>query len=440
VIVRARTVVTIDGPPIEDGAVRVRGNRILQTGRFCDLEKLPSSCDEEENENKNEVIVDLGESVLLPGLINAHCHLDYTCLRGKIQRGSSFTDWIRAINSEKRKLTTNDYLRSIADGFSEAQRFGTTSVVNLAAFPELIARLELPPIQTWWYAELIDVTAPEKSAEIVSTAVATLKAASNDGVAFGLAPHAPFTASAKLYRACAEIAAREKFLLTTHLAESGEEMGMFLRRSGPLFDFLHSIGRPADDCGAKTPLAVFLGKLQDLQSESTSAGIASKDSGSQWIIAHLNELTETDFDLLSKLPEKFSIAHCPRSHAYFGHKAFAFERLEGLGFNICLGTDSLASNEDLSLFREMREFRRVHPNIRPERIPEMVTVNSAKALGAGDRLGRLRAGYQADMIAIPSGKRGVYEGIIDFDGDVSWMMVGGKVTKFSRFPLFFSQT
>jgi cytosine/adenosine deaminase-related metal-dependent hydrolase len=430
----------MDGAPIENGAVRVRGNRILQTGRFYDLEKLPSSFDEEENENEDEAIVDLGESVLLPGLINAHCHLDYTCLRGKIRCGSSFTEWIRAINSEKRKLSTDDYLRSIADGFSEAQRFGTTSVVNLAAFPELIARLEPPPIQTWWCAELIDVTAPEKVAEIVSTAVATLKAASNNGAAFGLAPHAPFTASARLYRACAEIAAREKFLLTTHLAESGEEMEMFRRSSGPLFDFLHSIGRPVDDCGDETPLAVFLEKLQGTESQSTSAGIAPKKSGPQWIIAHLNELIETDFDLLSRLREKFSIAHCPRSHAYFGHRAFAFERLQDLGFNICLGTDSLASNEDLSLFREMREFKRVHPHIRPERITAMVTVNSAKALGALDRLGKLRAGYQADMIAIPPGKRGIYEGIVDFDGDVSWMMAGGEVTKFSRFPLFFSQT
>lgn len=439
-IVRARTVVTMDGAPIENGAVRVRGNRILQTGRFCDLEKSPFCFEEEENEDKNEAIIDLGESVLLPGLINAHCHLDYTCLRGKIQRRSSFTDWIRAINSEKAKLTAEDYLESIADGFSEAKRFGTTSILNLEAFPELIPQLQPPPVRTWWCAELIDVAAPENFAEIASRAVAMLKAASNDGAGFGLAPHALFTASGELYRACAEIAAHEKFLVTTHLAESSEEMQMFRRRSGPMFDFLHSVGRPADDCGAETPLAVFLEKLQELQPESTSAGMAFKYSDPQWTVAHLNELTETDFDLLSMLPKKFSIAHCPRSHAYFDHKAFPFERLDALGFNICLGTDSLASNEDLSLFREMREFGCLHRKIRPGRILEMVTVNSARALGGEDRFGKLRAGYQADMIAIPSGKPGIYEQIIDFDGDVSWMMIAGKETKFSRFPLSFSQS
>jgi cytosine/adenosine deaminase-related metal-dependent hydrolase len=439
VIVRARTVVTMDGAPIEDGAVRIRGNHIVEAGTFSDLEKSPTFSGGQENENNGEAIIDLGESVLLPGLINAHCHLDYTCLRGKIQRSSSFTEWIRAINSEKRKLTAEDYLRSIFAGFSEAQRFGTTSVISLEAFPELIARLEPSPIRTWWCAELIDVTTPGEGDEIVCGAVAGLKAVRNDHAGFGLAPHALFTASAGLYRACAEVAVHEKFLLTTHLAESGEEMEMFLTRSGPLFDFLRSIGRSEDDCGGKTPLAVFLDKLRCRPAQESSTGISLGDSSAGWIIAHLNELAETDFDLLSALPEKFSIAHCPRSHAYFGHKPFEFPQLDAMGFNICLGTDSLASNEDLSLFHEMREFRRLHPDLTPDRILEMVTVNPAKALGVGERLGRLRSGYEADMIAIPFRSGDPYKQIFDFEGDVPWMMVAGKVAKFSRFPLSFSQ-
>ena len=84
-------------------------------------------------------LVDLGEQALLPGLINAHCHLDYTCLRGKIPPQKSFTDWIRAINAEKAKLSPKDYFASINDGFEEAKRFGTTTIANLTAFPELIS-------------------------------------------------------------------------------------------------------------------------------------------------------------------------------------------------------------------------------------------------------------------------------------------------------------
>src|SRR5947207_632196 len=166
-IVRARTVVTMDGAPIENGAVAISGNRIIDLGSF----------DEVERRNSGE-IVDLGEQALLPGLINAHCHLDYTCLRGKIPPQKSFADWIRAINAEKAKLSGADYLSSITEGFAEAKRFGTTTVANLTAFPELISQIH-SPIRTWWFAELIDVRSPEQANEIVDLAIEALKPAEN---------------------------------------------------------------------------------------------------------------------------------------------------------------------------------------------------------------------------------------------------------------------
>src|SRR5438876_3301395 len=143
-ILRARTVITMGDPPIENGAVRVRGERIIEVGKFSDL----ASSDDE--------IVDLGDHILLPGLINAHCHLDYTCLRAKIPPPQSFADWIRAINAEKAKLSAENYVASINQGFAEAKQFGTTTIANLTAFPELVAQVQ-DPIRTWWFAELIDV-------------------------------------------------------------------------------------------------------------------------------------------------------------------------------------------------------------------------------------------------------------------------------------------
>src|SRR5215472_2851446 len=140
-IVRARTVVTMGGAPIQNGAVAVSGNRIVDVGRFDDIK----------TRNAGNT-VDLGEQVLLPGLINAHCHLDYTCLRGKMPPQKSFTDWIRAINAEKTRLSPDDYIASINDGLVEATRFGTTTIANLTAFPELIPRIRAP-IRLWWFAE-----------------------------------------------------------------------------------------------------------------------------------------------------------------------------------------------------------------------------------------------------------------------------------------------
>lgn len=405
-IIRARTVVTMDGAPIDNGAVAISGNRIVDVGKF----------DEIQTRNAGE-IVDLGEQALLPGLINAHCHLDYTCLRGKILPQKSFVDWIRAINAEKATLSPKDYIASINDGFAEARRFGTTTIANLTAFPELIPQIP-PPIRTWWFAELIDIRAPERANELVDATIEFLNQTENSG----LAPHALFTASEDLYRHCEEVARRKNILLTTHLAESREEMQMFRDASGPLYEFLKSIGRPMDDCGNETPLAHFF-RIRD-----SSTPLRSARNDNDWIVVHLNESAESDFELLERSAPKFHIAHCPRSHNHFGHSRFAFERLRSLGFNVCLGTDSLASNETLSLFDEMRAFQKNFPSVCPEEILRMVTVNPAMALHQENTLGRIRPGFCADLIAIQCSERdNPFEQIVGFDDSIHWIMVNGKM-------------
>ena len=425
-IIRARTVVTMDGAPIENGAVAVSGDRIADVGKFNEIKRR----------NPGE-IVELGEQALLPGLINTHCHLDYTCLRGKIRPQKSFADWIRAINTEKAKLSPKDYLASINDGFAEAKRFGTTTIANLTAFPGLIPEISAP-IRTWWFAELIDVRAPDRASETVDLATESLGRARPEpvlsevegGAPWGLAPHALFTASKDLFRRCEEVARRKNILLTTHLAESREEMEMFRDASGPLYEFLREIGRDVSDCGDQTPLGHFLGILRD---SSTSLGPARNDKkastdGHKWIIAHLNELADRDFELLEKSNIKLHIVHSPRSHDYFGHSRFSFERLRGLGFNVCLGTDSLASNESLSLFAEMRAFQKEFPSVSPEEILQMTTKNPARALRQENALGRIHPGFRADLIAVPSSQGGDSFGeVVAFDGEIDWIMVGGKL-------------
>ncbi len=432
-IIRARVVVTMDGPPIDNGAVAIEADRIVDIGTFDEIRARHSG-----------EMVDLGEQALLPGLINAHCHLDYTCLRGKIPPPRMFTDWIRAIVSEKEKLSARDYIASIHEGFAEAKRFGTTTIANLTAFPELAPQVK-PPIRTWWFPEVIDVRSPERANEIVDLAVDALKSAlecadtsasaigrtrrrelskrsRSRGIAalqnWGLAPHAPFTASKRLYRQCEEMARREDVLLTTHLAESRDEMEMFSESRGPLFDFLVEIGRDNSDLHGKAPVEHL-------------AEFCTFDE--RWLLVHLNELTARDANALLRSNTLPHAVHCPRSHAYFGHSPFPFRKLRGLGFNICLATDSLASNDDLNLFREMRVFQRNEPALSPRQILEMVTVNAARALGQGDRLGQIASGFLADLIALPcKGSTTAFEEIVAFNATVTWIMIDGKSVNLAR--------
>jgi aminodeoxyfutalosine deaminase len=407
-IIRSKAVVTMERPPIEQGAVVVSGDRIVDVGRFPDLAKKYSS----------EEVIDLGEQALLPGLINAHCHLDYTCLRGKIRPQKSFTNWIRAINAEKARLSAKDYVASIKDGFAEANRFGTTTIANLTAFPELISGVPTS-IRTWWFAELIDVRDPSRACEMVDLAVEHLKSQEH----WGLAPHAPFTASANLYRRCEAVAP----LLTTHLAESRQEMQMFRDTSGELYDFLKEIGRDMNDCDGKSPVEILLSGGSPNRSEPDGHSRAI-EGNRPCLLVHLNEISDRDFELLKKSATKNSVVHCPRSHEYFGHTAFQFRELRDIGFNVCLGTDSLASNDDLSLFAEMRAFQKEFPDVSAEKIFWMVTVNPARALGQQESLGKLSPGFLADLVALPiEGSTSVFEQIIAFDRPVGWLMLEGRI-------------
>jgi cytosine/adenosine deaminase-related metal-dependent hydrolase len=150
----------------------------------------------------------------------------------------------------------------------------------------------------------------------------------------------------------------------------------------------------------------------------------------RWILAHLNSVLEGDLTALASAETKPHVAHCPRTHTYFRHEPFELELFRQIQFkfNVCLGTDSLASNPDLSLFGEMRELLRKHPSVSPREALEMATMNGAAALGLPDVLGCLAPGAYADMIALPIPTGGdVYENVVAFSGDVPWMMIDGAV-------------
>lgn len=400
-ILRARTVVTMAGPPIEDGAVVVKAGRIRAVGPFADIAALYIG-----------KLVDLGERVLMPGLINAHCHLDYTMLRRAIHPPRSFTAWVQRINALKRSFSDDDYLDAIARGFTELKKWGTTSVLNIEAFPELMRRMPAPPIRTWWFYEMIDVRNRFVTDDVMAGAGIFFRQHAEWLGGFGLSPHAPYTATSALYRLVNECAQNARMPVTTHIAESAEEDAMFRRAQGPLFDFMRSLGRDMSDCGSgRSALALLL--AQDL-------------IGPNWIIAHMNELDEEDFALLARQP--LNIVHCPCSHSYFSHRPFQYRRLHELGMNISLGTDSLASSNSLSLFAEMQAVRENEPWLPAEEILKTVTLNPARALNNYE-IGRIAPDTRPDLICVPVAPRStetVYDEIVANEAPIDWMMVDGQ--------------
>jgi len=404
-IIKARVVVPMDGPPIEGGAVLVEKNRIRAVNSAAALAS-----------DGGESIVDLSEHALLPGLINAHCHLDYTMMRRAISPQSSFTSWVERLNALKRSLDSDDYLAAIARGFEELKRWGTTTVCNIEAFPELMPRMPPAPIRTWWFYEMIDIRHRLTTDDVIAGALMFFQHRDDTTGGFGLSPHAPYTASARLYQLANECASNMQMPLMTHLAESREELDMFRHARGPLYEFMRSLKRPMGDCGVSAPF-----------SRLWQSGAI--DSG--WLLTHMNELTDEDFALLASLPAGGTphIIHCPGSHRYFRHSRFAYRILHEMGVNICIGTDSLASTDSLSLLAELRWLRAKEEWLTAEDALRTVTVNPARALQRDNLLGRIAPGALADLIAIPiCGKfPDIHEELVAYAKPVPWMMIDGKI-------------
>lgn len=411
-ILRARTLLPLTSPPVENAALVIFGDRIVVAGaweriarEFASANTLP--------------VIDLGDAVLLPGLVNAHCHLDYTDMAGFWPPPKKFTDWIPWMLAAKAEWSYSNYARSWLNGAKMLLQCGTTTVADIEAAPELLPDVwDSTPLRVFSFLEMTSVRSKREPAEILDEALKKIDSLDHRRCAAALSPHAPYSTSPDLLRLCAR-AAREKNLHTAvHVAESQQEFDMFTRATGEMFDWLKRNGRDNSDCGLGTP-------AQHLD----RAGLANGN----FIAVHANYLDAGDFDLLAK--RGASVVHCPRSHEYFQHKKFPLESLLAANVNVCLGTDSLATvakngkeSLELTLFSEMQTFSRYNPGFAPETILKMATVNGARALGLAGKIGEISSCACADLIAVPfAGKiSDAWEAVLNFHGHVNASMIGGQ--------------
>lgn len=355
----------------------------------------------------------------MPGLVNAHCHLDYTDMAGQFPPPKVFSDWLKLITEAKAGWSYSDYAESWLNGAHMLVRTGTTSVADIEAVPELLPEVRpATPLRVFSFLELIGIKGQRQPRTIVQEAVERIDALTGCRGGAGLSPHAPYSTVPELLRLSAQTARRHKWRLTTHVAESALEFEMFTQGRGPMFDWLQRSGRDMSDCGLGSP-------VRHLE----RCGVL----GESLLAAHANYLAKGDATLLGK--RKAHVVHCPRCHSYFHHDPFALCRLVRAGVNVCLGTDSLASvyktrhqNVELNLFEEMRALAKNEPSLSARRIVQMATLNGARALGMSGRIGELAEGGYADLVALPfAGKvADIYDAVLHHIGDVAASMIDGQ--------------
>lgn len=407
-LIRARVVVPVSRLPFDDGAVFVSGGHIADVGRWPDLAAR----------HAGSSVVDLGEVILLPGLINAHCHLDYTDMAAGIPPQKSFPDWIKAILAHKAAWSYTDFAASWLNGASMLRRNGVTTVLDIEAVPELLPEVwAATPLRVLSALEMTGIRSGKEPSRIVAEALASFPAPPDERKYPALSPHSLYATRRELLRLAHAAAAERNWPLTIHVAESREEFDLFQHRRGALHDWLAS-QRDLSECVGATPVQCL--ELLGLLSPRLLA-------------VHANCLGAGDADLLAS--RGVSVVHCPRSHEYFHHPPFPYEELRRAGVNICLGTDSLASVRgtnrpqiELNLFKEMQALATAQRHLRPEEILELVTFNAARALGREGELGELNPGAAADLIALPwqGPRREVYETILRNDKPVLASYIGGE--------------
>jgi cytosine/adenosine deaminase-related metal-dependent hydrolase len=380
-IFRARCIYPVSQPPIEDGAFEVQDEQVVKIARWNDFAKDPGD------------VRDLGEVVIMPGLINAHCHLDYTDVAGQIPATRAFPDWVKTMLSFKAHWSYTEYARSWLNGARMSLASGITTVVDTEAVPELLPEVwDSTALRVVSLLEMTGVKSGRAAAHILKEALDKIASLpSNKRCRAGLLPHAPYSTRPELLRMAAAAAWDLKLPLSSHVAESSDEFDMFLRAQGPFYDWLVSQRIVADyGLGSPTQHMARNGML-----------------GPNFIAIHANYLAAGDAELLAE--SRSSIVHCPKSHEYFAHQQFAYHELADAGVNICLGTDSLATVRRpigkaprLNLWDEMKLFAKSFPDVSPAEIVKMVTTNAAQALGRKTELGMLAPGSAADFLIMQS--------------------------------------
>jgi 5-methylthioadenosine/S-adenosylhomocysteine deaminase len=321
-------------------------------------------------------------SALLPGLINAHTHLELTGLRGRLQE-PDFAEWIQAVRRAKEALAEETFLEWAIEGVKEAWRYGVTTVADTGTSDGVLRALTQLGGAGIVYREAIHPDPSRAQAEMarLEEAIERWQAEAGPRVRVGISPHAPYTVSRALYRRAAAYARSLGLPLAGHVAESQAETLFVVKAQGPFAERWRQRGLELEP-PAPSPVRL----LEDL-------GVLGPD----FLAIHAVQVDGTDVDALRRAGS--AVVTCPRSNRRHGHGAAPLRGYLEAGVRLALGTDSVASVEDLDLWAEAREAR-LTAGLSAEAALQLMTIEGARALGQEVDIGSLEAGKWADLVVV----------------------------------------
>jgi 5-methylthioadenosine/S-adenosylhomocysteine deaminase len=401
-IYTARWVLPIVSPAIEDGAVAIDGSKIVSTGpRVEVVSRFPGAR-----------VSDFGQTAILPGLVNAHSHLELTVMRGFLESEEhAFAAWLRKLTTARMAMTAEDLLVSATCGAIEAARAGVTCFGDSSsAATHAMKALQEVGLRGIVYQESFgpDPNLAEENVARLREQVAEMRDHESDLVRAGISPHAPYTVSAPQLELISRFAIDEKLPLMMHAAESQGEKSFMLDGLGRFAEGLEARGIGWQAPGIST--IAYLARHGILETRP--------------LLAHCINVDDADLELIKQ--SDAGIAHCPKSNAKLGHGRAPFQKFLAHGINVGLGSDSVASNNTCDILEEARFAtllarldRGSSPTVREgvqtgdaladaratapvsaDQTLFAATLGGARALGLENQVGALAEGMQADITVV----------------------------------------
>ena len=396
----AAWVVPIEGEPIRGGWISVDRGRIVALGRPAANDATPG--------------VDLGDVAVMPGLVNAHTHLELSYLRDQIAPESSFTMWARHIIAERRRrpnLRDAAVMAGIDAGIEESLRCGTAVVGDISNTLAPFGRLAASPLAGILFWEIIGFKI-DKPDELVAHALGELHALpAAERLRLSLSAHAPYSVAPLLFRSIKRAVAKMPFVpCSVHLAEGAEEVELLTTGGGPWKTLMTDIG--SWNFEWKVPGVGPVEYLDDM-------GFLD----SRLLAVHGVQMSLADLETLRT--RGVTLVTCPRSNGHTGAGLPPIADFYESGVRIVIGTDSLASAPDLNVFAEVATLHALAPSVPPAALLESATIQGARALGFDADYGSIEPGKLARLLAVdvPPGTSDVEEYLVSgiHPGQVRWL-------------------
>lgn len=384
-IIKAKWILPVSTDPIENGAVVIDGSEIIDIGNAQEI--LARFKDHE--------VKDLNMAIVMPGLVDVYTHLEYSIFRG-IYDDLAYVPWLIKMRELISRLDGDDFKVSVRLGAMEAIRSGITCVGDVVSTDSGFKALAQSGMRALAFKKVIgmdDAILDDSAKEMKKSISSWVKKAKGTNVEIGIAPHSIFAVSPSFFKIIANYAKEKNMLVCLRLSESMEEINFVEYGSSSLANEYRD----------------YMGWHDVLWQPM---GVTPAKYLEQWDVfncrvmaAHCIHVSKEDIEILKKY--NVAVAYCPRTNAKLGTGIAPLTKYFAEGLNVGLGTDNLASSNNMDFYNEMRiglllqrGMARTVENLSAKDFVYMATMGGAKCLGLEDRIGSIEPGKQADIIAI----------------------------------------